>query len=220
MKLLLTSNGLSNKSIADTLFDLVGKKPEETIVTFIPTSANASSNDKGWLIDDLQNIYKQGLKKFTITDISALPKDEWLPRIEEADVLFFSGGDTNYLLDWIEKTGLKELLPDLLKTRVWAGISAGGMVTNPTLSFGSEDMKMYYEGSNDFTSRESLNFVDFYVRPHFNSEVFPKVTIEYMKPLTEVIKRPVYLLDDQSAVKVDGDHVEVISEGEYYIFNQ
>ena len=29
MKLLLTSSGVTNKSIAKTLFDLVGKKPEE-----------------------------------------------------------------------------------------------------------------------------------------------------------------------------------------------
>ena len=110
MKLLLTSNGLSNQSIADALFDLVGKSAKDTIITFIPTSANSSSNDKGWLIDDLNNIYKQGLKKFTITDISALPKDDWLPRLEEADVLFFSGGDTHYLLDWIERSGLKDLV--------------------------------------------------------------------------------------------------------------
>ena len=220
MKLLLTSSGLSNQSIADSLFEMVGKSPKETIITFIPTSANSSGEDKGWLVRDLQNIYKQGLKKFTITDISALPKEKWLPRLEESDVLFFSGGDTHYLLDWIEKTGLKELLSDLLETRVWAGISAGGMVVTPTLSFGSKDMEMYYENANKLNDRPGLNLVDFYVRPHFNSKNFPKVTVEYMKPLADDIAKPIYLLDDQSAVKVDGDNVEVISEGEYYIYNQ
>ncbi len=40
MKLLLTSNGLSNQKIANTLFEMVGKAPEETNITFIPTASN------------------------------------------------------------------------------------------------------------------------------------------------------------------------------------
>lgn len=38
MKLLLTSGGLTNDSIANALFELVGKKPEDTKVVFIPTA--------------------------------------------------------------------------------------------------------------------------------------------------------------------------------------
>ncbi len=40
MKLLLTSCGITNKSIANALFELVGKKQEETTVAFIPTASN------------------------------------------------------------------------------------------------------------------------------------------------------------------------------------
>jgi peptidase E len=58
MKLLLTSGGLTNKSIADALFELVGKRPEETSLVFIPTASNVEMGDKGWLIDDLANLKK------------------------------------------------------------------------------------------------------------------------------------------------------------------
>jgi dipeptidase E len=40
MKLLLTSAGITNKSIANALFELVGKSPEETTIVFIPTASN------------------------------------------------------------------------------------------------------------------------------------------------------------------------------------
>ena len=53
MKLLLTSGGITNKSIADALFELVGKKPEDTALVFIPTAANVETGDKSWFINDL-----------------------------------------------------------------------------------------------------------------------------------------------------------------------
>ena len=90
MKLLLTSNGLSNPSIAKALFELVGKPAEETNIAFVPTASNVEEGDKGWLIDDLVNIKKQGFESVDIVDISALPREMWLPRLEAADVLFFS----------------------------------------------------------------------------------------------------------------------------------
>jgi len=77
MKLLLTSNGLSNQSIAKALFDLVGKPAAETSIAFIPTAMNVGSGDKEWFIDDLYNIKKQGLKNIDVVDISALPKNIW-----------------------------------------------------------------------------------------------------------------------------------------------
>ena len=91
MKLLLTSGGLTNKSIEIALFDLVGKKPEDTTLCFIPTAATAEMGDKDWFINDLKNIDKQGFKSITIVDIGAIPKEKWKPQLDEADVLFFSG---------------------------------------------------------------------------------------------------------------------------------
>ena len=46
MKLLLTSGGIANKSIAKALFDLVGKKPKDTSIVFIPTASNVMRGNK------------------------------------------------------------------------------------------------------------------------------------------------------------------------------
>lgn len=102
---------------------------------------NIGSGDKGWFIEDLSNLKKQGLKSIDIVDISALPKKIWLPRLELTDVLFFSGGNSFHLMRWLDESGLAKLLPELLKTRIYAGISAGSMVTNPTLALSSKDKK-------------------------------------------------------------------------------
>ena len=40
MKLLLTSAGITNPSIAKALFELTGKRPEEITVVFVPTASN------------------------------------------------------------------------------------------------------------------------------------------------------------------------------------
>lgn len=217
MKLLLTSNGLSNQSIAKALFDLVGKQASETTIVFIPTAMNAARGDKGWFIDDLSNIQKQGCKLIDIVDISALPKKVWLPKVEAADVLFFSGGNSSHLMYWLKESGLADILPELLKTRVYAGISAGSIVTNPTLALSSEDRKLYYEETYGYRSEEALNFVDFYVRPHYNAKDFPNVRKEKLEAIAHEVQKPIYALDDQSAITVVNGSVEVITEGAYLV---
>jgi dipeptidase E len=215
MKLLLTSNGLSNQSIAKALFELVGKPAAETTIVFIPTAMNVARGDKGWFINDLYNIKKQGCKFVDIVDISALPKDIWQPRIEEADVLFFSGGNTSHLMYWLKESGLAEMLPELLKTKVYAGISAGTIVTNPTIALTSDEKKIYYKEKFGYESEEALHFVDIYTRPHYKSSNLSNERKEYFEKIAQETQKPVYLLDDHSALKIIGDQIEVITEGEY-----
>lgn len=215
MKLLLSSNGLSNQSIANALFELVGKPAAETIVAFIPTAMNVARGTKDWFINDLNNIKKQGFKFIDIVDVSALPKEIWLPKLEDADVLFFSGGNTYHLMYWLNKSGLAELLPDLLKTRVYAGISAGSIVTNPSLVVTSEDKRKYYEENFGYKNETALNFVDFYIYPHFNSPKHLNSNEDTLKKAAEETEKTIYGLDDNTALKVIDNEVTVVTEGEY-----
>ncbi len=215
MKLLLTSNGLSNQSIVNALFELTGRPASETTVVFIPTAMNVARGGKDWFINDLYNIKKQGFKFVDIVDISALPKKVWLPKIESGDVLFFSGGSTYHLMYWLRESGLLELLPELLKTRIYAGISAGSIVTNPSISYTSEDKKKYYEENFGYQDDAALNFVDFYIYPHFNSPKHLLSREETLKKIAVETKKTAYGLDDESALKVVDGLVTVVTEGEY-----
>ncbi|MFA5023983.1 MAG: Type 1 glutamine amidotransferase-like domain-containing protein [Patescibacteria group bacterium] len=214
MKLLLTSYGLANQSIAKALLELVGKPAQETTIVFIPTAMNMARGTKDWFINDLNNIKKQGFKFIDIVDISALPKEVWLPKIENGDVLFFSGGSVPHLMRWLKESGLAELLPELLKTRVYVGISAGSTVTNPDLALSNREKKEYYQEQFGYNGEEALNFVDFYTRPHFNSPKHLFSRKEDSEKFAQETGKTVYCLDDESALKVVDGKVEVISEGE------
>ncbi|MFA6254145.1 MAG: Type 1 glutamine amidotransferase-like domain-containing protein [Candidatus Paceibacterota bacterium] len=218
MKILLTSSGITNKSIAEALFDLVGKKPEETSLVFIPTASNVEKGNKDWLIDDLVNLKNQNFKQIEIADISAVPEEIWRPKLEEADVLFFEGGNTFHLMEWINKSGLKELLPKLLETRVYVGVSAGSMVTNPDLSLKLSRV-VYGEDLERTEDMAGLNYVDFHFLPHLNSEFFPDLRKDKIERVIAGVKKKVYAMDDNGALKVMDGKVEIVSEGQYLEFN-
>jgi dipeptidase E len=220
MKLLLTSGGITNKTIADALLDLVGKKVEEINVVFIPTAVNASPNDMGWFIDNLYELRQQKYKCVNIVDISALPRDVWQPRLEKADVLIFSGGVMAHLVRWVRESGLKELLPELLKTKIYVGISAGTMMMSKTLVFDNPRKVERYKEEFHREEKEGLGLIDFYIRPHLNSLSSPHVTKDYLEKIAKEIPQAIYAIDDQMAIKVVDDKVEVIGEGEYLVFNK
>lgn len=218
MKLLLTSGGITNKSIADELFSLVGKRPEETTLVFIPTASNVETGDKDWLINDLLNLKKLNFKSIEITDISAVDEKIWKPSLKRADILFFEGGSTYYLMEWLNKSGLAKMLPELLKDKVYVGASAGSMVTNKNLALKISQI-VYGEDLDKDYEMDGLNYVDFYFLPHFNSEYFVNLREDLVRSVAKDMREKIYVLDDESAIKIVDDKIEVISEGKWFEIN-
>lgn len=217
MKLVLTSAGITNKSIENELRNIVGKDFKDLKLLFCTTASNYEGDDmNGWLIKDLE-IFKRLGFKIDVCDINGIGIDKFLPRFEWADVYFFEGGNTQWLRSCIKNTGLEEHLPELLKTRIWIGASAGSCVLCPTTSNSVQDL--FDETIQGFSS-EGLNFVDFQFVPHFNSEWFPKIKEENLKNenkrLTTKDGKKLYVVDDNGAVFVDNENVKVISEGNWF----
>lgn|SRR3989344_5888488 len=220
MKLLLTSNGLCNKTIANALWELIGKPFSKTNLSFIPTAANVEEGDKWWLIDDLSNCKKLGFKQIDIVDISAIEKNLWLPRLKQADVLLFGGGNTFHLMYWLEKSVLAKLLPKLLKTRVYVGISAGSMVAGHAIKLTQAKRLYYPDLKGKYENEKGLDLVNFHIRPHLNNKFFPYVNEKNLTKLSNEIKEKIYALDDEMAIKVEGDKLQVVGEGNYLVFNK
>lgn len=210
MKLLLTSAGITNKSIEDAFRGLVGKPFNEVLVAFVPTASNILDGDKWWVIKDILALNTLGCK-IDIVDIVAFPKEMCLLRLNQADVIFIEGGDTFYLMDSIHRSGIYEDFRKLLETKVYVGVSAGSAICAKNLAL-EASQEMYDEGLDRKEDIEGLRAVPFYVFPHYGSkEWFPKVTKENVEQL--VYEDSIYLIDDQSAVMVNGERVEIISEG-------
>jgi dipeptidase E len=219
MKLLLTSAGITNNTLVNTLKNLLAKPFSESCLTFITTAANPVPGDKSWLIKDFVNLQNLGFKEIDILDISSIPKANWLPRIEKADVIVVGGGDEFYLLDWVNKTGLKELLPKLLKTKVYIGISAGSMIMTDKLSYEISE-KIFEEKVDDsIYKNNSLGYIDFQICPHYKSKEFTLHTAENIINIARDIKQIIYAIDDNTAIQVLNGEVEVLSEGEWEKFS-
>lgn len=218
MKLLLTSGGISNESIKKAFFDLVNKKSEDISLAFIPTASNVQQGDKKeWFIKDLIVLKNLNLKSISIVDISAVERKIWEPQLMEADVLFFEGGNTFHLMDWMNKSGLEKILPELLKTKVYVGVSAGSMILSPDLLLNTLQ-KLYKEDLERTENMGGLNFVDFYVLPHLKNK-HPVRNKENILEATKDIKSKIYVLDDNSAIEVIDGNTKIISEGEFLEIN-
>jgi dipeptidase E len=206
---MLTSAGITNKTLENALKKLAGNK---IWIAFIPTAANVEEGDKEWLINDFVNCKKLG--DVDIVDISAPDKNIWLPRLKKANVIFVGGGNTAYLMNWVRKSGLDKELSELLKTRIYVGISAGSIILSDSIQTASEYLFRLYDDEIE-NPPEGLNFVDFYVRPHLNSEYFVKVRDEKLKKVFKKLDKDVYALDDNSALIFDNGRIEIVSEGEW-----
>lgn len=210
MKLLLTSGGLRNPTLCKVLLDLAGKPANQLKVVFIPTAMNTESGDKGWAIAQMVRLQEMGVAQVDIVEISAIPKEIWLPRLEESDVIFVNGGNTTHLMTCFNDSGLTEVLPKLLETRIYVGVSAGSYIATPDIRFNTD---------NTDTILPGLHLVDFGLQVHYKSPKFPIVkTYEAVQERVAGAPYTVHVLDDEMAVKVDGDTVEFVGEGEYVTF--
>ena len=219
MKLLLTSAGISNTSIHNALVELLGKPVAEASALFIPTAIYAlpggpdiaSRIIRGSLGDPFCDM---GWKSLGILELTALPsikKENWVPMLQETDALLVGGGDCQYLTYWMRQSGLADLLPSLLTT-VYVGLSAGSMVmTRFGTTYGGHTLPA--------DSDKALGLVDIALHPHLDYEGFPDNSLSNLQRLAATIPVPSYAIDDQTALKVIGGTVEVVSEGRWKLFD-
>lgn len=217
MKLVLTSAGISNKSIEEELKKIIGKDFKDLKMLFCITASNYEGGEMNeWLIKDLENFKKLGFK-IDVCDINGISKEKFLSRFEWADVYYFEGGNTQWLRSCIRNSGLEEHLNRLLETKVWIGASAGSCVLCPTVCNSCQDL--FDENIKGYPV-DGIGFVDFQFIPHFNSEWFPKIREENLqnasKNLKEIDGKKLYIIDDNGAVFVDNGNIKVISEGKWF----
>jgi dipeptidase E len=213
MKFLLTSGGIRNASIERALFELVGKPASETAVAFVPTAATLVADDKSWLVENYNDFLRLGLKSFDVVDIAVVPKENWLRRFEATDLICFGGGDEQYLARVMRESGVADALPELLKTRIYMGISAGSMVVGKLLS---QELSRTLMPEETFAGEDSgLGLFNLSLLPHLNSDYFAHLRADLIRSLAARFPTTVYALDDASALKIVDHNFEVVTEGEF-----
>lgn len=65
-----------------------------------------------------------------------------------------------------------------------------------------------------------MGLVGFSIRPHLGAEYFPvAVDMAMMERAAAKLDHPMYAIDDETAPKVVDGEVEVVSEGEWRLFD-
>jgi dipeptidase E len=223
MKLLLTSAGVSNPSIHEALLGLLGKPVADCNALCIPTAhyGHPQGTPAGaWRFVTGQSgcpMCELGWKSVGILELTALPsigQQRWEPWVREADALLVDGGDAVFLAHWMRQSGLAALLPTLKKT-LWVGLSAGSMVMTPRVG---ED---FVESKPSITGDDvTLGVVDFSIFPHLDYPAFPENSMAHAERWAARIGQPAYAIDDQTAIQVVDDKVEVVSEGQWRYFGR
>jgi dipeptidase E len=205
MKLLLTDSGVRNASILAALVDLLGKPIAEASALCIPTAGYGGPYGdpvEPWRFISGRSpnpMTELGWKSVGALELTALPgidRERWVSWVREADALLVNGGDALYLCHWMRESGLADLFPSLRDT-VYVGLSAGSTVLTPRM----------------------LGVVDFSVFPHLDLPDRPDKSLAEAERWAAQVKGPAYAVDAQTAIKVTGGEVEVVSEGHWKLLN-
>jgi dipeptidase E len=207
-------------SIHNALVDLLDKPIAEASALFVPTAIYSIPNGSdivrrvicGSLGDPFCELGWKSLGLLELTALPSIKQELWVPMLLETDALLVGGGDCQYLCYWMQQSGLTDLLPLLLRKTVYVGLSAGSMVMT---RFGTT----YSNHTLPAESDKSLGLVDFALHPHLDHEWFPENSLANLKKLAATIPVPSYAIDDQTAIKVTDGAVEIVSEGNWKLFN-
>lgn len=221
MKLLLTSAGISNRSIEGALTALLGKPITESTALYVPTAIYplavgpemAYRNVVGTAGSPFCEVGWKWLGLLELTALPSIREERWLPQLQQIDALLVGGGDPLYLTHWMRQSGLAALLPSLRPEMVYVGLSAGSMVMGPT--FGGST----YGGIKVAIDDDSgLGVVDFAIVPHLDYPAFPENSLANVEKRAAGMPVPLYAIDDQTAIQVVDGQVEVVSEGNWRRF--
>jgi dipeptidase E len=244
IKLLLTSSGISNKSITAALEQLLGKPISESAALLVPTGVYpfaGGPNYAWWPIAGrmkgaLVDLGWKTMGLFELTALTSIKKDVWVSSLEEADALLVWGGDPLYLAYWFEQSGLTAVLTSRSKDLVYVGVSAGSMAVNTifgetvsdpragagtpltmeTVVFNTEEGEI----SKAFYTAKGAGLTDFAVIPHLNNPGFQTACGANAEKWAAKVPAAVYAIDEQTAIKVEAGQVEVVSEGQWKFFGK
>jgi dipeptidase E len=228
MNLLLTSSGIANPSIHDALVDLLGKPITESSALFVPSGIYPFPGGGEGALKAIRGEAKSplcelGWKSLGVLELTALPsiqRASWVPTLEETDALLIWGGNVMYLNYWMRKSGLAVLLPSL-ENLVYVGVSAGSIVTTPYNCDVESNLQFVPPGSDMALGGESaLGLVDFALYVHLDNPdpIFEDHSTANIERLASSVPAPAYAIDDETAIKVSGRTIEVISEGHWKLF--
>ena len=189
-------------------FSSVGSLIKEEIdnkkVAFIPT-ASLHEGYTGY-VGSARKLFKKLGASVTEIDISTEAYSTVQSVFEDADVIYFTGGNSFFLMDQLRKTETDELLKkELANGKLMIGESAGAIICAPTIQY----IEQMDEKPEDYSQEdnEGLDLIDFYVLPHYLTAPFKKITERIMAEFSDL---NICAINNHQAIIVNDEGSKVI----------
>ncbi|GAB89112.1 Type 1 glutamine amidotransferase-like domain-containing protein [Gordonia rhizosphera] len=176
-------------------------------VAFVPT-ASSIYRDRSWVDYDRRTLRGFGYSVGDL-DIERLDHAGMVRGLDDADVVFVSGGNVFYLLAVMRSRGFADLLTERVEAGLpYVGVSAGACVVGADI----EPLSLLddpEEGAG-LASTKGLGWIDEVVIPHADgivcgSEVIDEIRTRYGT------RYPLRFLTDDQALLVSGDSRSVVT---------
>ena len=189
-------------------FSSVGSLIKEEIdnkkVAFIPT-ASLHEGYTGY-VGSARKLFKKLGASVTEIDISTEAYSTIQAVFEDADVIYFTGGNSFFLMDQLRKTETDELLKkELANGKLMIGESAGAIICATTIQY----IEQMDEKPEDYSQEdnEGLDLIDFYVLPHYLTAPFKKITERIMAEFSDL---NICAINNHQAIIVNDEGSKVI----------
>ena len=189
-------------------FSSVGSLIKEEIdnkkVAFIPT-ASLHEGYTGY-VGSARKLFKKLGASVTEVDISTEAYSTIQAVFEDSDVIYFTGGNSFFLMDQLRKTETDELLKkELVNGKLMIGESAGAIICAPTIQY----IEQMDEKPEDYSQEdnEGLDLIDFYVLPHYLTAPFKKITERIMAEFSDL---NICAINNHQAIIVNDEGSKVI----------
>ena len=189
-------------------FSSVGSLIKEEIdnkkVAFMPP-ASLHEGYTGY-VGSARKLFKKLGASVTEIDISTEAYSTIQAVFEDADVIYFTGGNSFFLMDQLRKTETDELLKkELANGKLMIGESAGAIICAPTIQY----IEQMDEKPEDYSQEdnEGLDLIDFYVLPHYLTAPFKKITERIMAEFSDL---NICAINNHQAIIVNDEGSKVI----------
>lgn len=175
-------------------------------ILFISTAANVESY-RGYIDEAIIALHELGYQP-EILDIAAAQVHQIQQKIENAKILYISGGNTFYLLQELKRNHLIPILINKIKHGLpYIGESAGAMIMAENIGYNHimDDASL----APDLTDYTAIGITDFYTLPHYMEEPFTQSVQE-----TERVYHYLnfFRIRNDEAIVVNGDTHQIIKQ--------
>ena len=194
------------KNVAGHLKIYAGGNLQGQTVAYIPTAAKPNN-----LVFHVNYTRKLLVKLGLVVEeleLTTAGEAEVIQKLQGSDIIYVGGGNTFFLLQWMNQTGAGSLIKTQVHAgKLYVGESAGAILPASNIEY-SQDMDDPGVAP-DLTDYAGLGMIDFYPLPHMRDFTQRKAVKAILSQYEAIL--PLVPITNSQLILVRGDEMEVVN---------